>query len=640
MTPRHERPTVWFIPEVQGGELPPSAQGLAAEARRIARELGCPTTAVLLGSAASRLAPSVAADVVYVGEDRRLAGPDPEARAAVLTPLLREQAPRIILLAATLLTAELAPRLAVRLEAGLASGCLRLDVDAGGRLLMLRPAFSGRGSCTVRCNTLPEMATIVPEALAGGGSAAERPPEIVSLPVCLDAFRPRVVIQAIERPAPSSLDVAQAAVVVAGGRGVGGPEGFALLEELAGLLGGAVGASRPAVDAGWSPPSRQVGSSGKQVAPRLYVACGISGAGQHIVGMRESELVVTINTDASSPLVTRADLALIGDVRAVLPAVLSDLSRTQPAGEEREPAFEPGEEPDDGRVPLSRIAVCLSRSVDAEAPFAAGALDLVPRVLNTADLNALQAALSIKDRDATVEVVALHMGPPGAEGVLREALSLGADHAVLLWDDGFASRDSLGTARILAAAVLRLQAQLVLCGSRGGDGQTGQVPVQLGELLEAAAVGRVLALDVDSGGEVSARRALEWGRRAVVRCRLPAVLALEPGVNRPRYPRLRMRLAARDREVLRWGQAELAPAGVWPGAAPPAVEVVKTGPPKPLVRGASVPAPELSADDRLRALLGGGAPAQGSKVVRGSPEQLADAFLRFLREHGLVRERG
>ncbi|HEU4758630.1 MAG TPA: FAD-binding protein [Dehalococcoidia bacterium] len=637
---QHQRPSVWFVPEVQGAALAPSAPGLAAEACRAARALGCGTTAVLLGDGVSRLAPAVPADVVYLGNDNKLSGRDAEAKADALAPLLEEQAPSVLLLAATPLAGDLAPRLAARLGTGLAPGCFRLDVEANGRLLMLRPAFSGRASCTLSCRSRPQLATLLPEALPAGEPAAQGPPEIIPLRVCLDTFRPRLTIEGIERLPPSALDLSQAAVVVAGGRGTGGPQGFALLEELAELLGGAVAASRPAVDAGWAPPSRQVGSSGKQVAPRLYLACGISGASQHLAGMRDSELIVTIDRDPSAPLVAMADLALVGDLRELLSAILSRLRHLGVSpGEELPPS--PFQEPGrpDGRRGPERIAVCLSRTPDLEAAFdprQGVSVDALPHVSNAADWHAVEVALSIKDRQPPVHVVALHVGPPGSEGVLRQALALGADDAVLLWDQAFASSDSLATARILAAAVRRLGADLVLCGSRGGDGQSGQVPLQLGESLGAAALSRVLALEIDCQGGIAARQALEWGRQALVRCSLPAVAGVEAGINRPRYPRLRLALAAPRRPLAHWGLRELGLPEDVVGAKGSGIEVVNIGPPKPVTASSRVHE-ELEAEDRLRLLLAGGAATGASNIVRGPPEELARAFVDFLEEHALIR---
>jgi electron transfer flavoprotein alpha subunit len=447
------------------------------------------------------------------------------------------------------------------------------------------------------------------------------------------------------------MDVTQADVVVAGGRGVGGPEGFRRLEALAGVLAGTVAASRPAVDARWSTASRQIGSSGKIVAPRLYVACGISGAGQHLVGMRQSQTIVVLNRDPHAPIVPLADLALVGDANEVLPATLARLERLAPpggadeapaAGEAHSASFEgtgPGHD-------VTCIAVCLSRSPDPEVAFDprdADAVARVPRTIGPTDLFALEEGLALRQRFPNSRVVALHMGPPEGVEVLRQALAMGADEALLLWDEAFAGSDTLCTARVLAAAARRLKASIVLCGSRGGDGDTGQVPIQLGELMDAAAVNNTIDISPENNGCLSVRRRLEGGRRALIRCSLPAVLGVEAGINRPRYPTLRDRLAARERPIERLDRQALGLAAGAVGSGGSTIQVLNVGPPKPVTPSVSAREEELTAEDRLQQILGGGALTGGgsredeTKVVQGSADLLADAFVRFLLDRGFVK---
>ncbi len=637
----NEDATVWFLAEQQEGKLAPTALGLAAEAGRVARDLGSRAAAVLLGDNVAPLATSIPADTVYLGEDARLNDHSLEAMAAALAEIVREAQPSVFLLAATAMGNELAPRLAAILDTGLASGCLRVDVEDGGLITMLRPVYGGRASCTVVCpSRRPQIATLLPDSLSSSGGGGQGEPEVKPLILRLEGFRQGRFLRRIERPPPTALDVTQAEVVVAGGRGLGGPEGFQPLEELAGLLGGAVAASRPAVDAGWAASSRQIGSSGRVVAPQLYIACGISGATQHVFGMRDSEAVVTINQDAYAPITEMAQLALVGNVHEILPPLLDRLRQLPQQAAFKEfdsplPSASEGGESDEG---VRCIAVCLSRSLDAEVRFNSRRpeeIDAVPRLMGPADLHALEEALAIKDRSPSLRVVALHVGPSAGEDVLRQALALGVDDAVLLWDEAFVGSDSLATARILAAAVHRLGAQIVLCGNRGADGDGGQLPLQLGQLLGAAAISDILAIAVEGGGRVVARQALEWGRQAMVDCLLPAVLAVQPGINRPRYARLRDVLAAPSRPMSRWGRTDLGLGEDEVGATGSAIEVVRVGPPKPVAKRI-----QTQSKGSTWQSTGGGGSSRDEKVVQGSPDELAERCFLFLLEHGFVGEDG
>jgi electron transfer flavoprotein alpha subunit len=216
----------------------------------------------------------------------------------------------------------LAARLAVRLGAGLASECTKLDIDGDGNLLVSRPVYQGRLSARVSCRSIPQIATFQPGY--GRRSATPCEPEVLPLPAPTIAV-PRSTVEKEVRDPPCDMDLMSADVIVAGGRGVGGPDGFALLERLAQRLGGALAASRAAVDAGWVRADRQVGLSGKTVAPRLYVACGISGATHHVVGMKDAKSVIAINSDKSAPIFKIADVAILGDIHEVIPRVLEKL---------------------------------------------------------------------------------------------------------------------------------------------------------------------------------------------------------------------------------------------------------------------------------------------------------------------------
>jgi electron transfer flavoprotein alpha subunit len=227
---------------------------------------------------------------------------------------------------------ELAPRLAARLNTGLSAHCLDLQLDAAGHLLQMVPGWGGGVVATIRCpHHRPQMATVMP------GVMKKRPPaqrsgRVIYLTVGadLDVSGPQVL--EIHREEPKARPLEQAEVVVAGGFGIGGKEGWQLVEELAALLGGAVGATRPPVDEGWASEEQMIGQSGKTVRPRLYIGVGISGMSHHVVGMDGSELVVAINSDPQAPLLEMADIGIVGDFREILPPLLEELRRRLQGG--------------------------------------------------------------------------------------------------------------------------------------------------------------------------------------------------------------------------------------------------------------------------------------------------------------------
>ena len=262
------------------------------------------------------------AQLAHLYDHPDLSGLHPDVCLPLLDTAVRKYAPRIILFPSDRTMRILAATLGARLGVAVASECTKLDIDGDGHLLVNRPVFGGRLSARVTCRSVPQIATFQ----AGYGKRAAVPCEtqVVRLPVSTIAAR-RSTIEAEFRDPPSEMDLMSADVIVSGGRGVGGPDGFALLERLAERLGGALAASRAAVDAGWVPAHRQVGLSGKTVAPRLYIACGISGATHHVVGMKDAKSVIAINNDRSAPIFKIADVAILGDIREVIPRLLDKL---------------------------------------------------------------------------------------------------------------------------------------------------------------------------------------------------------------------------------------------------------------------------------------------------------------------------
>ena len=281
---------------------------------------------VVIGSGVRALADEAGtfgAAKVFVADDASLEAPLPQPRVDVLASLVREHGYDTVLFAASVLAADVAAALAARLDAGLNWDLVDLSRQ-DGQLVGKRPALGDSVFVDVGWTDEPRLALFRSgtfDPAATGGTA-----EVVEVPVQLEAHSQvaKMIEQAHEES--SGPDLAEADVIVAGGRGLGGPENFTLVEELAKALGGAVGATRAVVDAGWYPYSTQIGQTGKSVAPKLYVACGISGAIQHKVGMQSSGTIVAINKDANAPIFEFSDLGVVGDVHAIVPK-LTELVR-------------------------------------------------------------------------------------------------------------------------------------------------------------------------------------------------------------------------------------------------------------------------------------------------------------------------
>ena len=294
-----------------------------SEGRRLASRLNGELTAVVAGpgawSAAGELA-QYGADRILVCDSPSLEDCSPDRLTAILSDIVKQYTPDILLLGSSYSEKEMAARLAARLDAGAATECLELELE-GGRLVATRPMYGGRLLARVMLEGSPQIACIrsnvFPIALdvrAGEQVVIEPDPGLAQLKI-------------IEKKLKSSdrAELTEANVVVSGGRGMGGPD-FSLLEKLADLLGGAVGASRSAVDEGWRPYSDQVGQTGKVVSPKLYIACGISGAMQHLAGMSSSDCIVGINRDPDAPIFNYADFCVVEDLFKMLPAIIQELS--------------------------------------------------------------------------------------------------------------------------------------------------------------------------------------------------------------------------------------------------------------------------------------------------------------------------
>jgi electron transfer flavoprotein alpha subunit len=313
--------TLVFL-EHHGDELQKDSLGVLGKAA----QLGGDVAAVVTGSgveAAASQAGRFGAQTVYVADDPALEAPLPQPRVDVLARLIEERALDTVLFAASVLTADIAAALAARLDTGLNWDLVDL-VQEDGKLVGKRPALDDTVYVDVGWKSEPRLALVRTgtfDPVENGGEA-----QVEQLDVQLEDFstRARMVEQAHEESEGPSIEDAD--VIVAGGRGLGGPENFALVEELAKALGGAVGATRAVVDAGWYPYSAQVGQTGKTVSPRLYIGVGVSGAIQHKVGMQGSSVIVAINKDPNAPIFEYADLGVVGDLHAIVPK-LTDLVR-------------------------------------------------------------------------------------------------------------------------------------------------------------------------------------------------------------------------------------------------------------------------------------------------------------------------
>lgn len=307
------------------GALQKGALGVLGKAASLGAE---EVAGVVCGASVGELAAGAGrhgAAKVWVADDPALEAPLPQPRVDVLAYLVRAGGYDTVLFAASVLASDLAAGLAARLGAGLNWDLVDLALE-GGRLVGTRPALGDSVYVEVGWRGEPRLALV----RSGTFEPVERDgeAEVLEVPVELDEFSTRATMleQAHEQQAGPSIEDAE--IVVAGGRGLGGPEAFALVEELAAALGGAVAATRAVVDAGWYPYSAQVGQTGKTVSPKLYVACGISGAVQHKVGMQSSGLIVAINKDRNAPIFEFADLGVVGDVHEVVPR-LTELVRAR-----------------------------------------------------------------------------------------------------------------------------------------------------------------------------------------------------------------------------------------------------------------------------------------------------------------------
>ena len=322
---------VMVYAEQRKGEVHPVAYELLGKGRELADQLGEPLYAVLIGSDVKAGAEELAvrgADKVYTFRHPDLEDFRNDPYSALMAELVHEVKPSLFLIGATSIGRSLGPKLAATLETGLTADCTGLDIDPETRLLLqTRPAYGGNIMATIICpNSRPQMATVRYKMMKEADVDPDRKGEIVAKPVDMEALPDRIKIIDYQ-PSPEQVNIIDAEIVVSGGKGLGEPSGFAVIEELAQALGGAVGASRPTVDEGWKEYRHQVGLSGRTVRPKLYMACGISGAVQHLAGMKTSDVIIAINKDREAPIFSVSTLGAVGDLYEVIPILVEKVRK-------------------------------------------------------------------------------------------------------------------------------------------------------------------------------------------------------------------------------------------------------------------------------------------------------------------------
>ena len=323
---------VWTIAEQRDGEIRKITYEIISEGKRLADALGQQSTVVLLGSNIKERAAELGhygADNVLVADHPDLEPYTTDAYVSVITALVKEHDPAVLLIGASVQGKDLAGRLSGTLDVGMAQDCTAFSIEEE-HLVATRPIYAGKAYAKVTFkDSLPQTATVRPNVMALLAPDTTRSAKIVDASFSLDKDSLKTKVVDIVKDESGKIDLTEADKIVAGGRGMKGEENFQILEKLAGLIGATVGASRAAVDAGWISESDQVGQTGKVVSPNLYVACGISGAIQHLAGMSTSKVIVAINKDQDAPIFQKADYGVVGDLFDVVPAMCEEIEKTQ-----------------------------------------------------------------------------------------------------------------------------------------------------------------------------------------------------------------------------------------------------------------------------------------------------------------------
>jgi electron transfer flavoprotein alpha subunit len=327
---------VWVFVEQTEGEAAKVSWELLGKGRELADTLSVTLSAIVLGDQVENLcteAFAYGADQAYLVDAPVFRHYRTESYFKALCQLVEKYKPEIILMGATGLGRDLAGAVATEVKTGLTADCTGLSIDDKRNLMQTRPAFGGNIMATIMCDKFrPQMATVRPHVMPMSEREPGRTSKIIRETCSIREDDILVkVLEIISDKKKDNVDVAGAEFIVSGGRGMMGKENFAMLKELADELGGVVGASRSAVDAGWMPQERQVGQTGKTVRPKIYVACGISGAIQHLVGMQDSDVIIAINRDKDAPIFEVATYGIVGDLFQVIPAITNRLRELKAA---------------------------------------------------------------------------------------------------------------------------------------------------------------------------------------------------------------------------------------------------------------------------------------------------------------------
>lgn len=323
---------VWVYIEQVNGTIRNVSHELLGEGRKLASAMGQELAAVLIGQDVAGLTKDIfasGADKIYLVEGPEFKHYSTDGYTITLTDLINTYRPSVILMGATNDGRDLGPRVACRVGTGLTADCTNLDIDeATGLVAWTRPAFGGNIMATILCpDHRPQMGTVRPKVFKRPEQDFSRTGEIIKVASKVTPADIRTKLINVIPVGNAVCNLEEAEFIVSGGRGMCKPENFTLIEELANVLGGAVGASRAAVDAGWIPAINQVGQTGKTVGPKVYIACGISGAIQHLAGMSSSDIVIAINKDPDAPIFKMADYGIVGDVLEVIPALIAEFKK-------------------------------------------------------------------------------------------------------------------------------------------------------------------------------------------------------------------------------------------------------------------------------------------------------------------------
>ncbi|MCD1147438.1 electron transfer flavoprotein subunit alpha/FixB family protein [Peptoniphilus sp. KCTC 25270] len=315
---------VFVFVEQRDGEIQKVGLELLGKASDLAKDLGQEVTAIFFGHNIKDKTENLiqhGANRVILVEDEKLKEYLTEPYAKCLSEVIRKYEPEIVLFGATSIGRDLAPRLAARIHTGLTADCTSLEIeDETKNLMMTRPAFGGNLMATIVCeNHRPQMATVRPGVMQACDKDENAKGEVIEEKIDLSDISDGIIIREVKKAESKKKDITEANILVSGGRGIGGPEGFDGLSELAKELDAEISSSRANVDAGWIEKDRQVGQTGKTVRPEVYFAMGISGAIQHIAGMEESDLIIAVNNNENAAIFDVADVGVVGDLNAIVP---------------------------------------------------------------------------------------------------------------------------------------------------------------------------------------------------------------------------------------------------------------------------------------------------------------------------------